>query len=478
MVPKVAGKGRSFKGAGLYYLHDKQADTRDRVAFTHTENLPTRDPDKAIKCMAWTALRQNELKIRAGGSAKGRKLTQPVYCYSLSWAPGEEPSQEEMITAAKETLSILGLSEHEALFVGHNDEPHPHIHVIVNRVHPETGIAAALSMDHLKLSSWAEEFERKQGEIKCEQRVENNERRRQGEFVKDIASQHPAEFQRWQGERVEAQQRKRSIERAGLEIRHERERADLGRELTSQIDKKRRQVREHFRTNWRDLYAIQAQQRRALERAQASAWSRLRHFVKNHAREFRAADRSTRLKMLGNAFSALFGSKKQFAELERKQQAERRTYGKHIKQRAEQLVKTIKAEHQKKVAQLREKQGREQHEQQMEHSRQSQEHAKEIRSGRDREVFAQERREARKRDLAEQKKDVTKGPERDADHSLQAKFQKARGRAGGLADHYRETKENVAKDKGQSFKENADDLSRDVGRERSRKPKGPSSKPD
>ena len=84
MVPKVAGKGRSFKGAGLYYLHDKKALTRERVAFTHTENLPTRDPDKAIKCMAWTALRANEIKARSGASTKGRKMTDPVYCYSLS----------------------------------------------------------------------------------------------------------------------------------------------------------------------------------------------------------------------------------------------------------------------------------------------------------------------------------------------------------------------------------------------------------
>ena len=49
MVPKVAGKGRSFMGAGMYYLHDKKAETSERVAFTHTVNLPTRDPDKAIR---------------------------------------------------------------------------------------------------------------------------------------------------------------------------------------------------------------------------------------------------------------------------------------------------------------------------------------------------------------------------------------------------------------------------------------------
>ncbi|MBB4375253.1 hypothetical protein GGD63_008102 [Bradyrhizobium sp. cir1] len=45
MVPKVAGKGRSFMGAGMYYLHDKKAETSERVAFTYTVNLPTRDPE-------------------------------------------------------------------------------------------------------------------------------------------------------------------------------------------------------------------------------------------------------------------------------------------------------------------------------------------------------------------------------------------------------------------------------------------------
>jgi hypothetical protein len=41
------------------------------------------------------------------------------------------------------------------------------------------------SPGHLKLSSWAEEFEKRQGQIRCEQRVENNALRRQGEFVKE-----------------------------------------------------------------------------------------------------------------------------------------------------------------------------------------------------------------------------------------------------------------------------------------------------
>lgn len=469
MVPKVAGKGRSFKGAGLYYLHDKNALTRERVAFTHTENLPTRDPDKAIKCMAWTALRQQELKARSGASNRGRKMADPVYCYSLAWHPDQTPSQEQMIEAAKASLVALGMEEHEALFVGHNDEPHSHIHVVVNRVHPETGIANTLGKDFLRLSTWAQKFEEEHGHIWCEQRVINNERRKNGEFVKDRSSQHAAEFHRWQAERGEANYRKRSIERAGLDIRQERERADLERERDRKIDAKRNQVREATKADWRLLYRHQADQRRDLEKAQANAWSRLRHFVRTHAREFKAADRATRLKMLGNAFSALVGTKRQFVELEKKQFSERRLLGKRIQSRTDELLKTIRAEHAKKLSQLQQKQSHEQHEQQMKHSRESQEQAKEIKDGRDRKQFEKERADRKRRELLEQKADVTKAPPRDAS-SLREKFRKARDASrSSLADQFRQA--GVRDDR-------SSDQTRDQGRERSRKPKPPGTDPE
>ena len=74
MVPREARRGSSFKGAGLYYLHDKNASTSERVAFTHTENIPTRDPEKALKWMAWTSSHAEELKTRNGDESKaGRK---------------------------------------------------------------------------------------------------------------------------------------------------------------------------------------------------------------------------------------------------------------------------------------------------------------------------------------------------------------------------------------------------------------------
>ena len=56
MVPKVTSAGRSFKGAARYYLHDKQADTSERVAFVETVNLPTNDPRRAVAHMVDTRI--------------------------------------------------------------------------------------------------------------------------------------------------------------------------------------------------------------------------------------------------------------------------------------------------------------------------------------------------------------------------------------------------------------------------------------
>lgn len=179
MVPRIGDRGHSFKGAGLYFLHDKQAKTNDRVEWTYIHNIPTNDPDKAFRFMAYTAMNAEMLKRQAGVKATGRKATKgPVYTFSLAWAPHQNPDKQTMLEAAFMTLGLLDLEEHEAVFVAHNDTAHPHVHVICNLVHPETGKTKVVSYDRLTMSQWAEGVERHDGEILCEQRVINNEERR------------------------------------------------------------------------------------------------------------------------------------------------------------------------------------------------------------------------------------------------------------------------------------------------------------
>ncbi|TCP38069.1 relaxase/mobilization nuclease domain-containing protein [Rhodovulum marinum] len=202
MIARDTGGGSSFAGAGLYYLHDRNADTDERVAFTHTENLLTDNAETAMKVMAWTAKHQAELKAAAGVKATGRKLEKPVHTFMLSWAPGEQPDHKHMIETARSAVKALGLADHEAVFIGHDDTDKAHVHIIVNRVNPENGKAAPLSKSRLALSRWAEAYEKEHG-IHCHRRIENNRRRDQGDRVIDLESRrrNAEQFSDWREKR-------------------------------------------------------------------------------------------------------------------------------------------------------------------------------------------------------------------------------------------------------------------------------------
>jgi hypothetical protein len=181
MIPKITNGGSSFKGAFQYYMHDKCADTSDRIAWVHTENMRTSDPAKAWKVMAYTAQAQERLKEASGQSRAGRKLEKPVFAFSLAWHPEQSPSQEHMLETARKAIATLGLNDHETVIVSHQDEPQKHVHVIVNRVHPITGLAGDVRNSKRKLSDFALEYERIDGKIYCEEREENHKKREKGE---------------------------------------------------------------------------------------------------------------------------------------------------------------------------------------------------------------------------------------------------------------------------------------------------------
>ena len=193
MVTKMSAPGRSFKGVADYCLHDRwvpgqgHPESAERVEWTETRNVATDQGDRAARIMAATAEASPELKRLAGGAATGRKLEKPVCHYSLNWAKDEKPDRQEMLRAAERSLKALGMERHQALIVSHRDGQ-PHVHVIANRVEPESGKAAGLSRSKLRLSKWAERYEREQGKIRCPQRERNNARRGQGKRVQDRVS--------------------------------------------------------------------------------------------------------------------------------------------------------------------------------------------------------------------------------------------------------------------------------------------------
>ncbi|HEY1084282.1 MAG TPA: relaxase/mobilization nuclease domain-containing protein [Prosthecobacter sp.] len=180
MVPKITSGGASFKGAFRYYLHDKGAETTERIGWVQTENMRTNDPEKAWKVMAFTAQVQDRLKEASGQSRAGRKLEKPVFAFSLAWHPEQSPTPDHMLATARKAIAALGLTDHESVIVAHKDEPQKHVHVIVNRVHPITGMAGDVRNSKRKLSDFAREYEREDGKIYCQQREENHRQREAG----------------------------------------------------------------------------------------------------------------------------------------------------------------------------------------------------------------------------------------------------------------------------------------------------------
>ena len=263
MVAKIHAGGRSFAGVARYCLNDapepneaERPESADRVEWAETRTLASR-PERAAAQMAATANAAPELKRLAGVSAAGRKLAKPVVHYTLSWAKDERPDRAEMSRAVDESLKALGMEDRQAFVVAHNDTQHRHLHVVVNRVSAEDGRAANRSNDRLRLSRWAERWEREHGGIRCGRRVEHNRRRADGELVVDREAVAEARFRRGRGEIERSVPQWRPGERvADLVVQrvHERGAWEAAR---SDLAAEKAWEEKMQRGEWRELYQRQ-----------------------------------------------------------------------------------------------------------------------------------------------------------------------------------------------------------------------------
>lgn len=172
-------RGRSFKGALAYLLRGaRDAPNPERVLHAETVNIWS-DLSDAAHEMAATWENRFRLMADAGLSPRnGADNRAPVYHLVLSWGPDETaPAPQEMADVGKHLLHLLGLGEHEAVLVVHGDTANPHIHIIVNTVHPLTGRTAALRFDKRVMQDFAARYEELRGELVCH-----------GRFTPDVRS--------------------------------------------------------------------------------------------------------------------------------------------------------------------------------------------------------------------------------------------------------------------------------------------------
>ncbi len=262
--------GHSFKGSMAYYLHDKRQegmeaypDTSERVAWTESRNLAVKDPELATGVMIATARSADELKAQAGVKNTGRKSTAgPVFAFSLGWHPSEAEGLDraEMLRAADHALKVLKLDDRQAVIVAHRDTAHPHVHVIVNRVCPQTGKMANIAAPNVReLDRWADTYEKQRGQIVSPNRAQKYdeiERKRQ---------QHP-----------DAEKRRRYI------AEQERKRNADSRSRAAMLKEFGDQQKVDHRRQWGELAASN---RAARDRIYSAGTAAIKHAAARHKAE-------------------------------------------------------------------------------------------------------------------------------------------------------------------------------------------------
>jgi hypothetical protein len=181
MIPRIQS-GTSFEGAGLYYLHDKRLEgelerlTDERVAWTDTLNTLEAMPEAALREMQHTARNQQLLRHLSGNRTDGRPTELTVLTVSLAWHPEQKPTPDHMRETAASFLKHMRWDEHQVLMVAHDDTKHPHVHLIINRIHPETGMTIDDKWYKTRSQKWALAYEREHGHIYCLKREARHDR--------------------------------------------------------------------------------------------------------------------------------------------------------------------------------------------------------------------------------------------------------------------------------------------------------------
>jgi MobA/VirD2-like, nuclease domain len=267
MIVRILSRGKSFSGLAAYLTHDAdRANTSERVAWTHTLNLASADVPCAVNEMYLTAENAELLKQEAGIRAGGRATENAVKHLSLNWAPDQQPTREHMIETSEDFLRHMNWQEHQAILVAHQDK-HPHVHVMINMVHPETGLRLDDNFERRRAQAWALDYERENGGIYCEQRLKNPEERDRAmprniwEAFRDSEREFAnSEKIRRENDRIivdEVKNRKNS-EWEILKENQRTERMEFFNSGKSEFNELRnsiyRDVREEFRERWADYY--------------------------------------------------------------------------------------------------------------------------------------------------------------------------------------------------------------------------------
>lgn len=391
--PSVQG-GHSFKGLHQYCSHDAgMLATAERVEWIDTRNIGLDDPGQAWRIMAATASAQNDLKrtngIRTGPSPKDG----PVLHVILSFDRDEPSDKTSMENAADELLSRLGAdpakmrgkakpkvkqfaNEHQVAMYAHTDTDNRHLHLMINRVHPQTGRLLPDSNDFLKVQNWALKYTQEQGTSdKTPARGENDRLRKSGEYVKGerrksrnvfelerTISEFTNDNDRFEPVRKKQAQKDKALAQRGRMMKalhhqaktklvedHQARKDAIARSEKRQINQAKADVREEFRPKIRDLEAQQKAERAVFTNLEKTLFGKASNIVKTM--RVSAKDiRDDKSGILSRSFRILSNAGDRQEYFEKAQEKQRKALRKQRLDRAKAAMADVKAAHKAKLS--------------------------------------------------------------------------------------------------------------------------------
>jgi hypothetical protein len=157
MIAKVPPKRRdgrsSFKSLGKYA--DRERDHIDPITGEVEQRQVSVETNCLFRETAWR-------EMKAVADMNGR-VKDSVYHFTVSWPHYENPTDKQMFAVGRAGMKAIGMEKHQYLAAVHRDTDQAHVHVMVNRIDPETYRSVYPSRDFFKLDKCMREMELEQG---------------------------------------------------------------------------------------------------------------------------------------------------------------------------------------------------------------------------------------------------------------------------------------------------------------------------
>ena len=139
-------------------------------------------------------------------ATQNTRCKDPVMHVVLSWDKSDHPAPEQWKQSVNYVMKSLGMKDHQYTAVAHDDTENYHVHVMANKIHPETYRSHTPAWMHKTLDKALRELEHKHqwtpanGLYRCDEKLgkavrqhEKNARR----YSQQVKNWQPARPRRW-----------------------------------------------------------------------------------------------------------------------------------------------------------------------------------------------------------------------------------------------------------------------------------------